>query len=53
MAERWSERLYKDLFCVLAAHTGARQALVMFMDYKVNYQLQVGIAYDYGMDGIK
>ena len=43
--------IYKDLLRVGFAYR-SKQALVMIMDYKINYQLHVGLAYDYGMNGI-
>jgi type IX secretion system PorP/SprF family membrane protein len=43
--------LYQDLLRVGCSYR-TKQALVMIMDYKLNYQLHVGLAYDYGMNGI-
>ncbi len=42
---------YKDVLRVGATYRN-KQALVMLMDYKVTYQLRVGIAYDYGLKGL-
>lgn len=42
---------YKDLLSVGATYR-SKQALVMLVDFKINYQLRVGIAYDYGMNGL-
>lgn len=43
--------LYKD---ILGAGVNYRTkgALVMLMDYKITYQLKIGLAYDYGFKGI-
>ena len=43
--------LYKDLLRVGGSYR-SKQALVMLLDYKVTYQLRVGIAYDYGLNEI-
>jgi len=42
---------YKDVFRFGGTYR-SKQALVMLMDYKVTYQLRVGIAYDYGLQGL-
>ena len=40
--------LYKEIFRVGASYR-SKQAIVMLMDYRITYQLRVGIAYDYGI----
>jgi type IX secretion system PorP/SprF family membrane protein len=41
--------LYKEVFRVGASYR-SKQAIVMLLDYKITYQLRVGIAYDYGIN---
>ncbi|HEX2396342.1 MAG TPA: type IX secretion system membrane protein PorP/SprF [Bacteroidales bacterium] len=41
--------LYKDALKVGASYR-SKQAVVMLLDFKVNYQLRVGVAYDYGLN---
>jgi type IX secretion system PorP/SprF family membrane protein len=43
--------LYKDILRAGASYR-TKQAIVMLLDFKVNYQLRVGVAYDYGISGI-
>jgi type IX secretion system PorP/SprF family membrane protein len=43
--------LYKDILRVGASYR-TRQAVVMLIDFKINYQLRVGVAYDYGLNEI-
>jgi type IX secretion system PorP/SprF family membrane protein len=43
--------LYKDLLRFGGSYRN-KQAIVMLLDYKVTYQLKVGIAYDYGLNEI-
>lgn len=43
--------LYKDVLSLGASYRN-KGALVMLMDFKLNYQLKVGFAYDYGLEGI-
>jgi type IX secretion system PorP/SprF family membrane protein len=43
--------LYKDLLRVGSSYR-SKQAIVMLMDFKVTYQLRVGLAYDYGLNGL-
>jgi type IX secretion system PorP/SprF family membrane protein len=43
--------LYKDALRVGASYR-SKQAIVMLLDYKVTYQLRVGIAYDYGLSDL-
>lgn len=43
--------LYKDVLTVGASYR-SKGALVMLMDFKLNYQLKFGFAYDYGFQGI-
>jgi len=43
--------LYKDAFRVGASYR-SKQAIVMLFDYKVTYQLRVGLAYDYGISAL-
>jgi type IX secretion system PorP/SprF family membrane protein len=40
--------LYREVFRVGASYR-SKQAIVMLMDYRITYQLRVGIAYDYGI----
>lgn len=42
---------YKDVLQVGASYR-SKQAIVMLLDYKITYQLRVGIAYDYGLNEI-
>jgi len=51
IADGGLELLFKDILKVGASYR-VNQALVMLLDFKVNYQLSVGIAYDYGMNEI-
>ncbi len=41
--------LFKDALRVGASYR-SKQAIVMLLDYKITYQLRVGIAYDYGLN---
>jgi type IX secretion system PorP/SprF family membrane protein len=40
---------YKDALRVGASYR-SKQAIVMLLDYKVTYQLRIGLAYDYGLN---
>jgi len=40
--------LYKDVIRVGASYR-SNQAVVMLLDFKITYQLKVGVAYDYGL----
>jgi type IX secretion system PorP/SprF family membrane protein len=51
LAEGGLSVLYKDVLRVGGSYRST-QALVMLMDYKLTYQIRVGIAYDYGMGGL-
>jgi len=51
IADAGASIIYKDLLRVGCTYR-TKQALVLLMDYKINYQLRVGLAYDYGMNGI-
>ncbi len=51
IADAGASVIYKDVLRVGCTYR-SKQALVMIMDYKLNYQLHVGLAYDYGMNGI-
>jgi type IX secretion system PorP/SprF family membrane protein len=41
--------LYKDALSVGASYR-SKQAIIMLLDIKINYQLRVGLAYDYGLN---
>jgi len=41
--------LYKDVLRAGASYR-SKQAIVMLLDYKITYQLRVGVAYDYGIN---
>jgi type IX secretion system PorP/SprF family membrane protein len=43
--------LYNEIFRVGATYR-TKQAIVLLTDYKINYQLRAGIAYDYGLGGL-
>jgi len=43
--------IYKDTLRVGASYR-SKQAMVMLLDFKINYQLRAGIAYDYGLNEI-
>lgn len=43
--------LYKDVFRIGGSYRSSH-AIVMLMNYKLNYQIRMGIAYDYGLGGI-
>jgi type IX secretion system PorP/SprF family membrane protein len=43
--------LYKDILTAGLSYR-TKQALIMLVDFKVNYQLHLGISYDYGMSAI-
>ena len=43
--------LYKDLFSLGASYRNTG-AVAMLMNYSINYQLKLGLAYDYGLNGI-
>lgn len=43
--------LYKDVLRAGASYR-SKQAIVMLLDYKITYQLRVGIAYDYGLNDL-
>jgi type IX secretion system PorP/SprF family membrane protein len=43
--------LYKEAFRAGASYR-SKQAIVMLLDYKINYQLRIGFAYDYGISEI-
>ena len=51
LAEAGLSVLYKDIFRLGGSYR-SKQAIVMIMDYKLNYQLRVGLAYDYGINGL-
>jgi hypothetical protein len=40
--------LYKDVLRAGVSYR-TKQAIVMLVDFKINYQLRVGVAYDYGI----
>lgn len=43
--------LYKDILRAGVSYR-SRQAVVMLLDFKLNYQLKVGVAYDYGLSDL-
>jgi type IX secretion system PorP/SprF family membrane protein len=43
--------LYKDILRA-GLNYRVKQALILLIDYKINYQMHVGLAYDYGLGGI-
>jgi type IX secretion system PorP/SprF family membrane protein len=43
--------LYKDILRVGASYR-TKQAIIAYIDYKINYQLHIGVAYDYGIGEI-
>jgi type IX secretion system PorP/SprF family membrane protein len=51
IADAGASILYRDLLRLGATYR-SKQALVMLLDYRINYQLHAGFAYDYGMSGI-
>jgi type IX secretion system PorP/SprF family membrane protein len=51
LAEGGLSLLYKDVLKLGGSYRSSG-ALVMLMDYKLNYQIRVGLAYDYGLGGI-
>jgi type IX secretion system PorP/SprF family membrane protein len=48
MADAGLSVLYKDALKVGASYR-TKQAVVVLLDFKVNYQLRIGAAYDYGL----
>ena len=51
IADAGASVIYKDVLRVGCSYR-SKQALVFILDCKLNYQLHVGLAYDYGMNGI-
>ena len=51
MADAGAQLQYKDLLKAGVTYR-SKQALVMLIDFKINYQLKVGIAYDYGLNAL-
>jgi type IX secretion system PorP/SprF family membrane protein len=49
IAEGGLNLLYKDALRVGASYR-SKQAIVMLLDFKLTYQLRIGIAYDYGLN---
>ena len=42
---------YRDVLKVGASYR-SKQAIIMLLDFKINYQLRAGIAYDYGLNAL-
>ncbi len=51
IADAGASVLYSDVLRAGITYR-SKQALVLLMDYRINYQLHAGVAYDYGMNGI-
>ena len=51
LAEGGLSFLYKDVLKVGGSYR-SKQALVLLLDCKLNYQIRVGLAYDYGLGGL-
>jgi type IX secretion system PorP/SprF family membrane protein len=51
IADAGASVIYKDILRVGCTYR-TKQALVFLLDCKLNYQLHVGLAYDYGINGI-
>jgi type IX secretion system PorP/SprF family membrane protein len=51
VADAGLKLLYRDILSAGASYR-TKQAIVMLLDYKITYQLRVGMAYDYGLNEI-
>jgi hypothetical protein len=51
MAEGGLSLLYRDVLRLGGSYR-SKQAIVMLVDYKVTYQLRIGISYDYGLNAL-